>query len=340
MSVNPHSKFKLTDLSEEILLKIYKLMVKSRVLEERLIQIYRQGQAFFWVGGPGEEAFGVPLGLLVQKGCGLQYDWLHLHYRATPTVLAMGLSMEDCIRLAMNKATDSQTGGRNFMAHFCLSRWNIAPVTSVIGPQYSIALGTAHVQSSIKTSAISVVTGGESGTAQGDFASCLLWACRPHHPLPMLITVQNNGWGISTSYNSQQRKENLLARGKAFGMDTVWINGNDPVEAYMVLKEKMEFIRTARQPVLLEAEVSRLYGHSSADGANLAKKESCCVALFEERLMKAGLLTKQKKMETWDFYKDSAKTAQREIFKEPSADPKTIWKDIYAHQETADWRLF
>src|SRR5262245_50882782 len=58
-------------LSKELLLKMHDLMVKSRVLEERLIQIYKMGEAFFWIGGPGEEAFGVSLGLLANKGQGL-----------------------------------------------------------------------------------------------------------------------------------------------------------------------------------------------------------------------------------------------------------------------------
>jgi 2-oxoisovalerate dehydrogenase E1 component alpha subunit len=50
-------------LSEEILLSMHDLMVKSRVLEERVIKIYKAGEGYFWIGGPGEEAFGVPLGL-------------------------------------------------------------------------------------------------------------------------------------------------------------------------------------------------------------------------------------------------------------------------------------
>ena len=56
-------------------------MVKARVLEERLIQMYKQGHGYFWIGGPGEEAFNVPLGLLIKKGQGPDYDYLHLHYR-------------------------------------------------------------------------------------------------------------------------------------------------------------------------------------------------------------------------------------------------------------------
>ena len=57
-------------LPKELLLRMYEFMVKSRILEERLIKIYKAGEAFFWIGGPGEEAFGVPLGLLVHKGQG------------------------------------------------------------------------------------------------------------------------------------------------------------------------------------------------------------------------------------------------------------------------------
>src|SRR5258708_75336 len=82
--VKSHSKPKagrknFAGLSKELLLKIHELMVKSRVLEERLIKIYRAGESYFWIGGPGEEAWGVPLGLLAKKGQGLDHDWLHLH---------------------------------------------------------------------------------------------------------------------------------------------------------------------------------------------------------------------------------------------------------------------
>ena len=58
-------------LPKELLLKMYEMMIKSRVLEERLIKIYRAGESYFWIGGAGEEAWGVPLGLLVkkEKGC-------------------------------------------------------------------------------------------------------------------------------------------------------------------------------------------------------------------------------------------------------------------------------
>ena len=64
--------------------QIFEVMVRARVLEERMIQMSKSGESYFWIGGPGEEAFNTCLGLQVKKGCGPAYDYLHLHYRNLP----------------------------------------------------------------------------------------------------------------------------------------------------------------------------------------------------------------------------------------------------------------
>ena len=69
----------LLRLPKQKLLEIHDLMVKARVLEERMIKIYKMGDAYFWIGGPGEEAFGVPLGLLVNKGKGHEPQTPSMH---------------------------------------------------------------------------------------------------------------------------------------------------------------------------------------------------------------------------------------------------------------------
>ncbi|HEY8427429.1 MAG TPA: hypothetical protein VIL20_03610, partial [Sandaracinaceae bacterium] len=93
-------------LPKEQLLRIHELMLEGRVLEERLIRMQRQGEGYFWIGGPGEEAFNTVLGLLVQKGQGLDYDYLHLHYRSSATLLAMGAPSIDALRQMHNTVTD------------------------------------------------------------------------------------------------------------------------------------------------------------------------------------------------------------------------------------------
>jgi 2-oxoisovalerate dehydrogenase E1 component alpha subunit len=328
------------DLDKKTLTQIYRFMVKSRVLEERLIKIYRAGESYFWIGGPGEEAWGVPLGMLVNKGEGPSYDFLHLHYRCTPTLIALGLSMLDSIRLMMNRSTDPSTGGRNFSNHYVFPKWNVAPVTSPLEVQYPIACGTAHVQKRLGKKSITVVTGGDAGTAEGDFASSLILASRKGQELPMLITVQNNKWGISTSYEGQHGETNIADRAKAFNIKSRVINGNDPVETYLALKEDMDYIRKTGKPAFIEAHVSRLYGHSSASGANPVQNEIDPVKEFEQKLLKAKIISDEEAKATWaDFEAEGVKaTEQARSEAAPTAD--SVWDHTYANNENADWRKF
>src|SRR5438874_1958904 len=91
-------------LDPSLLVRIHELMVEARVLEERLIQMYKQGHGYFWIGGPGEEAFNVPLGLLMKRGRGPKFDYLHAHYRQSGTLLAMGEEPVGALRQMKNTA--------------------------------------------------------------------------------------------------------------------------------------------------------------------------------------------------------------------------------------------
>lgn len=327
-------------LNTKTLLEMYDFMVKSRVLEERLIKIYRAGESYFWIGGPGEEAWGVPLGMLTKKGSGLAYDFLHLHYRCTPTLIPLGLTMLDSIRLMMNRSTDPSTGGRNFSNHYVFPQWNVAPVTSPLEVQYPIACGTAHAQKRFGKKGISIVTGGDAGTAESDFASSLILASRKGQELPMLITVQNNRWGISTAYEGQHGESTIADRAKAFNIKARVINGNDPVESYLAIKEDMDYIRSTGKPAFIEAQVSRLYGHSSASGANLVSEEQDPVRIFEARLIKANLLTKQESEKTWSQYEEEGVQAATQARSESVPQSESIWDHVYVNNENADWRKF
>lgn len=334
------AKKKFGGLDTKILLEMHRHMVKSRVLEERLIKIYRAGESYFWIGGPGEEAWGVPLGMLGKKGQGPKYDYYHLHYRCTPTLVAMGLSMLDSVRLMMNRSTDRSTGGRNFSNHYCIPEWNIAPVTSPLEVQYPIACGTAHVQKRLNKKSITIVTGGDAGTAEGDFASSLILASRKGQELPMLITVQNNKWGISTSYDGQHGETHIADRAKAFNIRSRVIDGNDPVESYLCIAEDMAYIRKTGKPAFIEAHVSRLYGHSSASGANPVPNEKDPVKDFEQKLLKAGVLKSADVKSIWEGYEQEGIKAAEIARAEPVPAAESVWDHTYSQNENADWRNF
>jgi 2-oxoisovalerate dehydrogenase E1 component alpha subunit len=279
-----------TLLPAPLCLQIYRLLVRARVLEERLIRMCLSGEGYFWAGSPGQEAFDVCLGLQVKKGCGPAYDYLHLHYRSTAILLAMGLPAADAVRQMAMTATDLHSRGRSFCGHFACRAWNVLPVASPVGVQYVRAPGTALVQRRHGGDGITLVTGGDAGTAQGDFASCLVWSTRPGQELPVLMVITNNGWGISTPACSQHGERQIIDRGRAFGIPGEVVNGNDPVASWNAIARAMEYCRHKRRPYLLEAMVSRLYGHSSASGARRVSDEPDCVRLFEQRLQDAGIL--------------------------------------------------
>src|SRR5438105_3496686 len=165
--------------------QLHRIMLQARAMEERMIKMSKSGEGFFWIGGPGEEAFNAALGLQVKKGQGPDFDFLHLHYRNSATMVAMGMPLLDGIRQMAMSATDPHSVGRNFSGHYARREWNVIPTSSVIEIQYVMAPGTAIVQKRHGGDGITIVTGGEAGTAEGDFASCLVWSTRPENPLPV-----------------------------------------------------------------------------------------------------------------------------------------------------------
>lgn len=326
-------KFKL---DAKRLKQIYETMTQARVLEERLIRMYKQNDGYFWIGGPGEEAFNVPLGYQIKKGFGLDHDFMHFHYRSGAIMLALGADPVDSMRQMKNTKFDPYSGGRNFGNHYSKRDWNVVPVSSTIETQYATAIGTGIAQTKKGCKGITIVNGGDAGTAEGEFASCLVWASRPNFNLPILMIVTNNQFGISTSYNTQHGEKNIADRATAFGIKNRVINGNDVEESWFALEDAIKYVREERKPFLLEAKVSRLYGHSSASGANRID-EFDCLAHFEKQLDQAGVM-KQKQM---DEYREKM-TAQmleqsKQVRQEPYPEGSTIYDHVYYGQMGRYW---
>ncbi len=317
-------------LPVERCLEIYRLMVRARVMEERMIKMSKSGEGYFWIGGPGEEAFNTCLGLQVKKGQGPAFDYLHLHYRNSATLVAMGMPLIDGIRQMAMTATDPHSMGRNFSGHFAVRAWNVVPVTSVIEVQHVMASGTAWVQKRCGGDGITIVTGGEAGAAEGDFASCLVWSSRPDNELPILIIVTNNGYGISTPACAQHGEKHVSDRGQAFGIRNEVVDGNDPIASWHAIHRAMDYCRNERRPYLLEATVARLYGHSSSSGALRIKGEADCIELFENKLLAAGAIHEQEIERVHEEARAEAEAGLEQATREPKPTANDVEKHTYA----------
>jgi 2-oxoisovalerate dehydrogenase E1 component alpha subunit len=326
-------------ISAELALTIFRQMVRTRALEERAIKMSKSGEAYFWIGGPGEEAFNVCLGLQVHKGFGPAYDYLHLHYRNAGVMLAMGMPMIDHVRQLAMRWSDPHSKGRNFVGHYAVKEWNVVPVTSVIEVQFAMAPGTALVQkrhglkNPDEAEGITVVVGGEAGTAEGDFESCLNWTTRPGRELPVLMMISNNQYGISTDFATTSADKSVAARAIPYGIRAETVNGNDPVVIWNAIDRAMRYCRRERKPFLLEAMVSRLHGHSSSSGAQRNWNEADVLALFEQKLIDAGATDAATVQALKDDAKVEADAAVVEAMQEPEPTREDVYSFTYAPSE-------
>ena len=318
-------------MDKEKKLKILQLMLTARCMEERMMKMAKSADAFFWMGGIGEEGLNVPLGLLSRPGYGLDYDFFHLHYRDSAAMIAMGIDPADPIRQSHNRATDPYSGGRNFCQHYAIKKWNVMPITSPIGIQCSIAPGSALAQKRHGGEGISICTFGDAGTAEGDFHIGLNWATLFNQQLPILFICKNNLFGISTGYNEVHGQEHLTEIAAGYGMETGLVDGNDVEASYAAISKAMKYVRKERKPYFLEAKVSRLYGHSSSSGGNRIPldKEVDPVFAWRDKLIEQGVITR----EEYDAIYESQTARMRELLeqvrKEPAPQPEDIYKNIF-----------
>jgi len=326
-------------ISAELALTIFRQMIRTRALEERSIKMSKSGEAYFWIGGPGEEAFNVCLGLQVHKGFGPAFDYLHLHYRNAGIMLAMGMPMLDHVRQLAMRWTDPHSKGRNFVGHYAVKAWNVVPVTSVIEVQFAMAPGTALMQkrhglkNPAEAEGITVVVGGEAGTAEGDFESCLNWTTRPDRELPVLMMVANNRFGISTDFQKVSSESRIASRAIPYGIRSETVDGNDPVVIWNALDRAMRYCRRERKPFLLEAMVSRMHGHSSSSGAQRIWDESDPLAGFEQKLLDSGAIDVPVIKAMKEEAKAEADAAVVEAMKEPEPTREDVEKFTYAPSE-------
>jgi 2-oxoisovalerate dehydrogenase E1 component alpha subunit len=227
------------------------------------------------------------------------------------------------------KATDPFSGGRQFVEHYAIPEWNVVPVTPTIETQYTICIGTAHVQRRHGGDGLSIVTGGDAGAAEGDLHVCLNWSSRPGAELPVLIIVTHNRWGISTECTTVQSNPDLNELATPFKIRNAVVDGNDVEVSWNAIADAMNYIRAERKPFMLQANVSRLYGHSSASGANRVDERDC-IPEYEARLIREGVMTREECDAVWEGWRTYCKQALEQVRKEPYPDPSDIWTHIFA----------
>lgn len=316
---------------KETLLHLYEHLVRPRLIEEKMLNLLRQGRISKWFSGIGQEA------IAVGAACALLPDEIifTMHRNlGVFTAREMPLDRLFCQwqgkRLGYTKARD-----RSF--HFGAMEHHIVGMISHLGPQLSLAAGVALAHKIRKEGRVSLAFTGEGATSEGEFHEALnvaaVWK------LPVIFLIENNGYGLSTTTNEQYACKNLVDRAAGYGMRGVQIDGNNILEVYSTIRKLAEEMRENPEPVLLECMTFRMRGHEEASGTKYvpqelmdawAKKDP--LENYEKWLLKEGILSEERRKSIREGYKKDILRAVEVMFNEPEpvADTAEELADVYA----------
>ena len=320
------------DFDADTLLQIYRTMLLSRRLDEKMINLLKQGKGFFHIGCAGHEAAQAAVAYFSNPG----QDWFVSYYRDLCMSLSLGMTSRDTLLAHLAKADDPNSGGRQMAEHFSSKALNILTTSSSVGAQYLPAVGAAMAQQRDGSNNYVYVSSGDGATSQGDFHEALNWATRIQ--APVLFFVQDNKYAISVPVSEQTAGGSAYNFGAGYqGIARARVDGTDFFKTASVAKAAIEHIRSGNGPVLLLADVVRLMPHSSSD--NHAKyrtteelekdKQIDPIARLELSLIEFGLLNEQKIKEMRQSVKQQVDDDTVWAEAQPDPDPATATKHVF-----------
>jgi len=203
-------QFSRNHLSNKELVSIYRNLLYPRLIEEKMLLLLRQGKISKWFSGIGQEAISVGATLALKDD-----EWIMPLHRNLGVFTSRKMPLNKLFKQWQGRQ-DGYSKGRERSFHFGSREHYICGMISHLGPQLTIANGTALAAKLRKEEKVSLAFTGEGGTSEGDFHEALnvaaVW------DLPVIFIIENNGYALSTPSSEQYRCSSLADRGKGYGM--------------------------------------------------------------------------------------------------------------------------
>ena len=264
----PSAKLEKSDL-----LDLYRIMLLSRRIDDKEIQLKRQNKIFFQISGAGHEGVLAAASKVFRPA----YDWFYTYYRDRALCLGLGQTATEQLLSAVAAADDPNSGGRQMPSHWGSKELNIVSASSPTGTQFLQAVDCAEAwmrydriegipaeEKPIRGDEVVFVSTGEGTTSEGEFWESLNSAC--NLKLPVVYVIEDNGYAISVPVEVNTAGGSISKLVASFpGLFIVEVDGCDPLASYDALSAAVDYARQRKGPALVHAHVIRPYSHSLSD---------------------------------------------------------------------------
>jgi pyruvate dehydrogenase E1 component alpha subunit/2-oxoisovalerate dehydrogenase E1 component alpha subunit len=284
-----------TTLKPEQHLELYRYLKLTRLVEERLVNLYRQTKV---VGGVfrslGQEATAVGTAYALQS-----QDFITPLIRDLGAVLVKGIRPRDIFAQYMAKAW-GPSGGKDLNIHFGdMQKGFIGPIShlgDMIPVMTGILLGARMQQKNF----VAIAYIGDGGMSTGAFHEGLNFAAVQR--LPLIVVAEHNHYAYSTPTSLQTAVRDLAEKAAGYGIPAYIVDGNDVVACYEVTKQAADYARRGGGAVLIEAKTYRRKGHAEHDDQRYItageiewwEQNNDPVDRYERYLLDCNLATKEK----------------------------------------------
>jgi len=245
------------ELEPAELVRMYEGMLTSRLLDDRLMPLQRQGRIGFYIECRGQEA-----GMIGGAHAISPNDWFIQGLRETAAGIYRGVPLRTHLAQLFGNENDPAKGTQ-LPCHSGTRASNHLTMSSCVSSQLPQATGVAWASKLRGDKGVALGYMGDGGTSTGDFHMALNFAAV--FKAPAVFVCQNNQWAISTPLHCQTVSPTLAVKGLAYGMPSVRVDGNDILAVYKTVKEAVDRARRGEGPTFIECLTYRLGAHSSSD---------------------------------------------------------------------------
>ncbi|MXV91509.1 MAG: thiamine pyrophosphate-dependent dehydrogenase E1 component subunit alpha [Acidimicrobiia bacterium] len=309
----------LAGLSPEVALPIHATMVRIRVFETRVTELFAAGKLPGFVHTYlGQEAIAAATCRHLRDD-----DYITSTHRGHGHAVAKGMPTNRLMAELFGRETGANRGrgGSMHVADFSLG---MLGANGIVGGGFGIAAGAGLSARRRSSGQVAVCFFGDGGINKGPFHEALNFASVK--ALPVVFVCENNQYAQFTAIGRTSAVEDLAVRATGYDMPGMTLDGNDAGAVYAAVGTAVEAARSGEGPALLNCVTYRHSGHYVGDAEvyrDAAEVEQWRAAdpigRLELALVAAGWVDAADLEATWEAAR--AETAAAEEFAVTSVDP-------------------